>query len=61
MSQYAPFGLMILYAVILLLAAKPLDNWRESRIARKNKALKQGELLNTRKVDEEHPLLPSTR
>jgi hypothetical protein len=60
MSQYVPFILMILYGLILLLVAKPLDNWRESRIARKTKVMKQGELFDTRKkVDEECPLVPS--
>jgi hypothetical protein len=61
MSQYVPFALMILYAVILLLVAKPLDSWRESRIARKTKAVKQGELFDSPKVDEERPLIPSHR
>jgi hypothetical protein len=62
MSQYVPFALMILYALILLLVAKPLDNWRESRIARKTKVVKQGELFDSRKkVDEERPLVPSPR
>jgi hypothetical protein len=62
MSQYVPFALMILYAAILLLVAKPLDNWRESRIARKTKVVKQGELFDSRKkVDEERRLVPSPR
>jgi hypothetical protein len=62
MSQYLPFGLMIFYALLLLLIAKPLDNWRESRIARKSKVGKQGELFDARKkVDDERPLVPSPR
>jgi hypothetical protein len=62
MSQYVPFALMIFYALILLLVAKPLDNWRESRIARKTKEVKQGELFDARKkVDDERPLMPSPR
>jgi hypothetical protein len=62
MSQYLPFALMILYALALLLLAKPLDNWRESRIARKAKVAKQGELFDPRKkADEERPLVPSPR
>jgi hypothetical protein len=62
MSQYVPFALMILYALALLLVAKPLDNWRESRIARKTKVVKQGELFeSSKKVDEERPLVPSPR
>jgi hypothetical protein len=62
MSQYLPFALMILYALALLLIAKPLDNWRESRIARKAKVAKQGELFDSRKkADEERPLVPSPR
>jgi hypothetical protein len=53
---------MILYALALLLLAKPLDNWRESRIARKAKVAKQGELFDPRKkADEERPLVPSPR
>ena len=62
MSQYVPFALMIFYALLLLLVAKPLDNWRESRIARRTKAVIQGELFDPRKkVDEERPLIPSPR
>ncbi len=62
MSQYIPFALMIFYALLLLLVAKPLDNWRESRIASKTKVVKQGELFDSRKnVDEERPLIPSPR
>jgi hypothetical protein len=62
MSHYLPFGLLILYALILLLVAKPLDNWRESRIARKAKAAKQGELFASgKKISEERPLIPSPR
>lgn len=62
MSQYVPFVLMIFYALLLLLVAKPLDNWRESKIARKTKAVKQGELFDARKkIDEERPLIPSPR
>jgi hypothetical protein len=61
MSQYLPFGFMILYAAILLLIAKPLDNWRESRIARDARAAKQGELFGAHKVDDERPLIASHR
>lgn len=62
MSQYVPFALLIFYALLLLLLAKPLDNWRESRIARRTKAVKQGELFDSRKkIDEERPLVPSSR
>jgi hypothetical protein len=61
MSQYLPFALMILYAAILLLVAKPLDNWRESRIARKARAAKQGELFSSHKLDEERPMIASHR
>ncbi len=63
MNQFAPFALMILYAAILLLVAKPLDNWRESRINEKLKAhrKKQGELFEPSKVDKEHPLVTTHR
>jgi hypothetical protein len=62
MTQYIPFALMILYALILLLIAKPLDNWRESRLSRKTKLAKQGELFDSRKkVNEERPLVSSPR
>jgi hypothetical protein len=61
MNQFAPFALMILYAVILLLVAKPLDNWRESRMSKKIKVVKQGELFESNKVDKERPLVASHR
>jgi hypothetical protein len=63
MNQFAPFALMILYAAILLLVAKPLDKWRESRINEKLKVSreKQGELFEPGKVDKDHPLVASQR
>jgi len=63
MSQIAPFGLMILYALVLLLVAKPLDNWRESRIKKKIKSLNQGELFASKEkeLDKGRPLVASHR
>ncbi|MGA8013332.1 MAG: hypothetical protein WB949_12965 [Candidatus Acidiferrales bacterium] len=45
MTALIPFGFMIFYAICLLLIAKPLDRWREARLAAKARVPEQRKLF----------------